>query len=62
MKKWIIEVVKRVVIAICLVYAFNTLVAGLKIFIPINFITVGVVSLLGMSGLLSLVALYFVLL
>ncbi len=62
MKKIIFTVIKRVVFAICLVYAFNLIATGLKIFIPINFITVGVVSTLGMSGLLALIAIYFVLL
>lgn len=61
MKKVIFEVVKRVVIAICLIYAFDMLVTSLKIFIPINFITIGVVSILGMSGLLALVSIFFVL-
>lgn len=62
MKTFIFEVLKRVVLAICLVYAFNLVASGLKIFIPINLITVSVVTGLGMSGLLALVAVYFVLL
>ena len=44
MKDIIITVIKKVIFAICLVYAFNLLVSGLEIFIPINFITVTVVS------------------
>ena len=62
MKKVIITVIKKIILAICLVYAFNLLVSGLKIFIPINIITIGVVSALGMCGLLALIAIYFVLL
>ena len=54
--------IKKIILAICLIYAFNLLVTGLKIFIPINYITVGVVSFLGMSGLLALIAIYFVIL
>lgn len=61
MKKVIFVVVKTIVLAISLVYAFDLVVEGLKIFIPINFITIGVVSLLGMSGLLALISIYFVL-
>ncbi len=60
MKKIIFLVVKRIIFAICLVYAFNMVASGLKIFIPINFITIGVVSALGMSGLLALIAVFFV--
>lgn len=62
MKKVIFVSIKRIILAICLVYAFDLVVTGLKIFIPINFITIGVVAALGMSGLLALVAIYFVLL
>lgn len=62
MKKVIFVVVKKIVLAICLVYAFNLLTSGLKVFIPINVVTVSVVASLGMSGLLALVAIYFVLL
>ena len=36
MKKVIFIVVKKIVLAICLVYAFNLLAFGLKIFIPIK--------------------------
>ena len=62
MKKVIITIIKKIILAICLVYAFNLLVSGLKIFIPINIITIGVVSILGMCGLLALTLIYFVLL
>ena len=62
MKKVIFVVIKKIVLAICLVYAFNLLASVLKVFIPINVITVSVVASLGMSGLLALVAIYFVLL
>ena len=59
MKKIIFIVIKKIILAVFLVYAFNLLVSGLKIFIPINVITVSVVASLGMSGLLALVAIYF---
>lgn len=62
MKDIILTVVKKIILAICLVYAFNLVASGLKVFIPINFITVSVVASLGMCGLLSLIAIYFVLL
>lgn len=62
MKNIIFVIIKKVVLAICLVYAFNLVADGLKILIPINIVTVSVVALLGMSGLLALIAVYFVLL
>lgn len=62
MKKIIFLVVKRIVLAIGLVYAFDMVAEGLNIFIPINLVTIGVVSLLGMSGMLALLTVYFILL
>ena len=44
MKKIIFIVIKKIILAVFLVYAFNLLVSGLKIFIPINVITVSVVA------------------
>ena len=59
MKK-ILWVVKKIVLAFCLIYAFNLIVVGLDIFIPLNIVTVSLVSSLGISGLLALVGIYFV--
>ena len=61
MKKIIFTILKRIIFAFCVVYAFDLIGAGLNIFIPINVITIFVVSSLGMSGLSSLVAVYLVL-
>ncbi len=61
MKKVVLETLKRIIMAVCMVYVFNLVGAGLNIFIPINIITILVVSCLGFSGLLSLVAIFFVL-
>ena len=62
MKNIVIEVLKKVVFATCLLYAFNAIGIGLQVMIPINLITVTVISLIGTSGLLALIAVYFVLL
>lgn len=62
MRDSIISVLKKIVFAIFFIYAFDIIATGLKLFIPINFITIGVVSTLGVSGFLALVAVYFVLL
>lgn len=58
-KKFLI--IKRIVLAISFIYAFDLLVTGLKIFIPINMVTVSVVASLGMSGMLALIAIYYIL-
>ncbi len=61
MKK-ILFIIKRIIFAFCVIYAFNLVGGGLEIFIPLNVITIAVVSCLGMSGLLALIGIYFVLL
>lgn len=60
MKK-IFLIINRIVLAISFIYAFDLLVTGLKIFIPINIVTVSVVASLGMSGMLALIAIYYIL-
>ena len=62
MKNIVMEVLKRIVFAICLLYAFNVIGAGLQVIIPINIITITLISLIGTSGLLALIAIYFALL
>lgn len=56
MLKKIFKGIKKIVVAIALLYSFNVLMSSLDIIIPINYISVGVVSLLGFPGLLSLLA------
>lgn len=60
MKKAIVTVLKKISFAFLLLYGFNLIVSAVDILIPINVISVGTVSLLGIPGLLSLVAMYFI--
>ena len=60
MIKRIFKVVKKVVVAIALLYSFNLLVSSMDILIPINYIYVGTVSLLGIPGLLSLLTMHLI--
>ncbi len=59
MIKLIINILKRIVISFFILYGFNLLVNSIQIFIPINVVTIGTVTCLGFAGLLSLVALFF---
>lgn len=43
-----------------LLYGLNYFISSLHIYIPINFITVGIVTLLGLPGLSSLIILFFI--
>lgn len=60
MKKKIVNLLRKVVVAFLILYGFNLLVSSINIYIPINIITIGVTSFLGISGLLSLVVLFFI--
>lgn len=55
MLKKLFDVVKRVVMAVLLIYAYNKLALPLNIIIPINIMTVLLVSLCGIPSILMLV-------
>ena len=61
MIKKIINAGRKIVIAFLILYGFNLLVSSINIFIPINVITLGTVSCLGVPCLLSLIAMFFIL-
>ena len=54
------KVVKKVVFAFVLLYGLNVIVSSINIFIPINIFTISIVSILGVSGLLSLISIFFI--
>ena len=60
MIKKIYAVLKKVVFSFLLLYGLNYFISSLHIYIPINLITVGIVSFLGLPGLSSLIILYFI--
>ena len=60
MKRKILSLLKKIVAAFLLLYGLNYFLSSLQIAIPINLITVAVVSLLGIPGLSSLIILFFI--
>ena len=60
MKRKILSLFKKIVAAFLLLYGLNYFLSSLQIAIPINLITVAVVSLLGIPGLSSLIILFFI--
>ena len=54
------KVVKRIIFAFVVLYGLNVIVSSINIFIPINIFTLGVVSILGVPGLLSLISIFFI--
>jgi pro-sigmaK processing inhibitor BofA len=60
MLKKFIYFVKKVVFSFFLLYGFNLFVNSLNIVIPINIFTIGTISVLGVPGLMSLIAMFFI--
>ena len=55
MLKILFKIIKRVVISSFLLYAYNLIVQPIGLIIPINFFTVGALTILGVPALLSLI-------
>lgn len=58
--KILYKVIKKIIFAFTLLYGFNIIMESLKMFIPLNIITVGAVTLLGFPGLFLLVGLLLI--
>lgn len=57
--KFIIKLVKRIFLSVVMLYCFNLLISSLNLVIPINYLSITVVSILGIFGLGALALLYF---
>ena len=60
MYKKILKWLRNIVLAFLVLYGLNYLISSIHIYIPINFITVGIVSFLGLPGLASLIIMFFI--
>ena len=58
MKKKVLKILGKLCFAFVSVYGLNLILSGVNIFIPINIITIVLVTLLGTPGILGLVAVY----
>lgn len=56
----IIKWLKKICIAFVMLYGLNIILGSVDIFIPINVITLVLVTLLGAPGILGLVVTYFI--
>ena len=59
MIKFILGVIKRIIMAIIVLYGLNIATSNFNLIIPINMISIFLLSSLGLPGLVSLIALYF---
>lgn len=59
MAKKIIKYIRKLCVSFVMLYGLNILLSTTSIFIPINIITIVLVTFLGTPGILGLVATYF---
>lgn len=60
MLKKMVGIIKKIIFGFLFIYAFNRLAVPLSIIIPMNFITVGLVSMLGIPAMFMLILFLFV--
>lgn len=58
MVKKIIQVLKKIIFSSFLLYGYNILIEPLELIIPINIITVGIISIFGIPALFSFILIY----
>ena len=60
MVKQLFKLLKKCILSVFLVYGFNILANPLGILIPINMLTISIITLFGIPSLLSLIALLLI--
>ncbi|NLL02344.1 MAG: hypothetical protein GX265_04935 [Mollicutes bacterium] len=55
----IIKIVKKVIFAIVIIYSLDLIIKNFDIFVPLNLITISIVSILGFPGLITLALSFF---
>ncbi len=52
--QYIVLVIKKIVMSICMLYTFDLIVMSVGVIIPINFTTICLVSLLGLPAIFAI--------
>lgn len=60
MKNMIGTILKKIVFAFGIIYGLNIILKNAGVYIPINVITLAITSFLGVPGLLSIFAIFFI--
>lgn len=60
MKKFLGIPLKRIIFAFSIIYGINIMLKNVGINIPLNVLTVSITSFLGIPGLLSIFAIFFI--
>lgn len=59
MIKKIIKLIKRILISFLIIYGYNVLISPINMIIPINFVVLSYITILGVPAFLSIVFLSF---
>lgn len=60
MKNKLGSLLKKIVFGFGIIYGINVMLKNVGVYLPINIITVGITSFLGVPGLLSLFAIFYI--
>ena len=60
MFKKILKILKKIIFYSFLLYVYNVLIEPIGVIIPINVITVGILSILGIPALFSFILIYVI--
>ncbi len=60
MFKKILKILKKIIFYSFLLYGYNVLIEPIGVIIPINVITVGILSILGIPALFSFILIYVI--
>lgn len=60
MLKFFVSIVKKIILGFIILYGYNMIAVNFNLVLPINIVTVLLVSFLGFPALFSLTLLYFI--
>ncbi len=59
MIKFLLKIIKRVIMSFVVLYGLNVITSSIGLVLPINIISISILTLLGLPGLCGLTVLYF---
>jgi len=59
MIKFLLKIIKRIIMSFVVLYGVNVITSSIGLVLPINIISISILTLLGLPGLCGLTTLYF---
>ena len=60
MLKMVLKILKKIIIGIILLFGYNTFLASLNVMIPINIVTILVVTIFDIPGIMGILIFYLI--